>query len=282
MSETLEKARTAALTERIIKIGICVVVGCLGYWVEFEEGMIMSLVGFAVSFGVCWWAYSILEKNRAYAAFISLYKKEMIETALRGNYIFEEMQLEYDCGISENAVNESGLISADKFFSDCFISGKYNGISFVQADVHNVRGERGGYVLEYDGTYAVIPTELPDAVQTNIADKDVDISYIVSGKRYKTGNTEFDQAFKVYSTDADQAAGLLSPMMINKLMYIRQRMSGRMALTVKNGNMYIFMSRKKSPLKPGLFKKYDDEMKQSILAELSRVKLFIDAFSGEV
>ena len=119
-------------------------------------------------------------------------------------------------------------------------------------------------------------------MQTNIADKDVDISYIVSGKRYKTGNTEFDQAFKVYSTDADQAAGLLSPMMINKLMYIRQRMSGRMALTVKNGNMYIFMSRKKSPLKPGLFKKYDDEMKQSILAELSRVKLFIDAFSGEV
>lgn len=41
--------------------------------------------------------------------------------------------LEYDCGISENAVNESGLISANKFFLDCFISGKYNGISFVQA-----------------------------------------------------------------------------------------------------------------------------------------------------
>lgn len=55
-----------------------------------------------------------------------------------------------------------------------------------------------------------------------------------------------------------------------------------MALTLKNGNMYIFMSRKKSPLKPGPFKKYNDEMKQSILAELSRVKLFIDAFSVKV
>lgn len=59
-------------------------------------------------------------------------------------------------------------------------------------------------------------------------------------------------------------------------------MNGRMALTVKNGNMYIFMSCKKSPLKPGLFKKYNEEMRQSILSELSRVKLFIDAFSVEI
>lgn len=281
MSEELKKARIAALMERTIKIVICVAVGCLGYWAELDEGMVMSMVGFAVGFAICWWAYSILERNRAYAVFISLYKKEMIETALQGSYVFDEIKLEYNCGISEDAVNESGLISANNFFSDCFISGKYNGISFIQADVHNVRGEKGGYALEYDGTYAIIPTGLPDALQTNIADRDVDISYIVPGKQYKTGNAEFDQAFKVYSSDTEEAAGLLSPEVISKLMHIRQQMSGRMALTVKNGNMYIFMSRKKSPLKPGLFKKYDEGVKQGILAELSRIKLFIDAFSLE-
>lgn len=74
----------------------------------------------------------------------------------------------------------------------------------------------------------------------------------------------------------------MSSDVINKLLYIRQQMSGKMAVTVKDGNMFIFMSRKNSPLKPGLFKKYNDEMRQSILKELSRVQLFIDAFSDTV
>lgn len=74
----------------------------------------------------------------------------------------------------------------------------------------------------------------------------------------------------------------MSSEVINKLLYVRNNMSGRMAVTVKNGNMYIFMSRKNSPLKPGLFKKYNDEMRQSILKELTRVQLFIDAFSDVV
>lgn len=43
--------------------------------------------------------------------------------------------------------------------------------------------------------------------------------------------------------------------------------------------MYILLSGKKSVLKPRLFGKYDDTMKMEILKELSRAKLFIDAFS---
>lgn len=116
MNETLKEHVSRRLVERIVKIVICAVVGGFGYYVEFEKGVVMALVGFAVAFGVCWWAYSILSNNRAYAKFISLYKKEMIETALQGSYVFEEMQFEYDCGINEKAVDESGLIGANKFF----------------------------------------------------------------------------------------------------------------------------------------------------------------------
>lgn len=284
MGKELRKARIAAFTERFIKIAICAAVGCYGYYVKSEEGTVMALVTFAISFSVCWWAYSILKTNKAYAAFASLYKKELITSALYGNVLFEEMQFDYDCGINETAVDESGLIHTDRFFSDCFISGTYNGVSFIQADVRNLSNDKigrssGGYVLDYDGTLAVIPTSLPDASQTNIADRTIEISYLVSGKEYATGNAEFDKAFKVYSTDFHKAGKLLSPDFTHRLMRIKQQMDGKMAVTVKNGTMYIFMSRKNSPLKPGLFKKYNDEMKPRILSELSRVKLFIDAFS---
>lgn len=279
MSQNFESARSAALRERIIKFIICAVVGLAGFAVGLQESAVMAWIMLPVGFGIGWWAHSIIAKNKAYAKFVSLYKKEMIENALNGNSLFDEMYYDYASGINPNAINESGLISTDKLFSDCLIRGRYHGVPFVQADVRNLSGKSGGYTLEYDGTYAIIPTKLPDSLQTNIADKKVDISYIVSGASYITGNVEFDQAFKVYSTDHNKAAQLLSPEVVSKLLNIRQKIKGRIAITVKNGNIYIFMSRKDSPLKPGLFKKYDEEMKQDILLELSRIKLFIDAFS---
>lgn len=279
MSKEFEKARATAIRALIIKIAVCAVIGCLGFLTGAEENIALAFIMYAVAFGIGWWAYSILAKNRAYAKFVSIYKKEMIEMALNGSLLFDEMNFEYDCGINPDAVDESGLISTEKFFSDCLIRGSYNGVPFIQADVRNLRGEKGRYSLEYDGTYAIIPTNLPSSVQTNIADRKVDISYIVSGKSYSTGNTEFDQSFKIYSTDHNSAAQLLTSSVTNKLMNIRNSMNGSMAIAVKNGNMYIFMSRKDSPLKPNLFKKYDDEMRQSIISELSRIKLFINAFS---
>jgi len=279
MNDTLEKARAAALKERMIKIIVCAVVGLLGFISTVGESLMLGFAGFVICFLIGWSLYSFIAKNKAYAAFVSLYKKEMINTALGGSQLFEEMQFEYDCGVNSKAINESGMLNADQLFSDCFISGKYNGTSFVQADVRNIRRDRQGNILEYDGTYVIIPTKLPDATQTNIYDSKLDISYTISGKGYNTGSSEFDKAFKVYTTNAEKAGLLLSSEVINKFLYIRQHMSGEMAVTVKNGNMYIFMSRKNSPLKPGLFKKYNDEMRQSILNELSRVKLFIDAFS---
>lgn len=284
MGQQLKKARIAAFTERFIKIAICAAIGCYGYYIKTDEGTVMALVTFAVCFGVGWWAYSILKSDKAYAAFAAIYKKELVESALLGNALFEEMEFEYDCGINENAVIESGLIPSDRFYSDCFIRATYNGVSFIQADVRNLSNDRigrksGGYVLDYDGTLAIIPTNLPDACQTNIADRNVDISYLISGKEYTTGNADFDKAFKVYATHSHKAKKLLTPDFTRSLMRIRSQMGGRMAVTVKDGTMYIFMSRKNSPLKPGLFKKYNDGMKQDILSELSRVKLFIDAFS---
>lgn len=186
MNDTLEMARAAALKERMTKMVVCAAVGFLGFISVVRQNLILGLAGFGIGFLFCWTIYSALSKNKAYAAFVSLYKKEMINTALGGGQIFEEMQFDYNCGVNSRAINDSGMISADQLFSDCFISGKYRGIPFIQADVRNIRRDRQGNSLEYDGTYAIIPTKLPDSTQTNIYDRKVDISYTIRGKGYKT------------------------------------------------------------------------------------------------
>lgn len=52
-----------------------------------------------------------------------------------------------------------------------------------------------------------------------------------------------------------------------------------MLLTVKDGKLYLFLSRKGSVLKPNLLKTYDDSMRESVIKELSRAKIFIKYLS---
>ena len=143
----------------------------------------------------------------------------------------------------------SGLVSANKFFSDCYISGDFNGIKFYQSDIRNIRADRNGQTLEYDGTFIAFPTSLPDATQTNIYHRDVDCSIILPGKEYKTGRSDFASAFKVATNQPQKAQMLLNDTFMSNLLYLQSLTERKIALTVKNGWIYILMPNKKSVLR---------------------------------
>lgn len=287
MSNELERLRKAAIVNRVIKYCVCfgapilVVIAANVYVGEITVKTILgSIIGFAVVYGMASMLWAGIANNKAYAQYVSLYKKEMIQAALNGSPLYEQMQFDYNCGLKPEFVNQTGLIKANSFFSDCYLSGKYNGVSFFQADVRNVSGEhRQGYTLEYDGTLIAIPTTLPDATQTNVYHRDVDCSILVPGAKIRSGNGDFDKAFEVSSNCEQKAKELLNGDFVRKMLTIQGQINSKIALTVKNGWMYIFMPNKKSVLKPRLFGKYEDSMKMEIIKELSRAKLFMDAFS---
>jgi len=152
-------------------------------------------------------------------------------------------------------------------------------VKFFQADVRNVASNGNGYVVEYDGTLIAIPTVLPDATQTNIYHKNIECSVVVPGKEISKGNAEFDNTFKVATSSSQKAKALVTNDFSTKLLYVQAQINSTINLTVKDGWMYILLPNKKSVLKPRLFGKYDDSMKADIIKELSRAKLFMDAFS---
>ncbi len=286
MSNELEQLRKAAIKSRVIKYCVClgIPVLCMAMFAsgqgEITVGTFFGFImGVAILYGFASVLWAAIAKNRAYAQYVSLYKKEMIQAALNGSTLYEQMEFDYNCGIKPEIVNQTGLITASRFFSDCYLSGVYNGVSFFQADVRNVRGQRGGYVLEYEGTFLVIPTTLPDVTQTNVYHRAVDCSILVPGSSIRSGNNDFDKAFEVSSNCKDKAKELLSGDFVTKLLAIQAQMDSKIALTIKNGRMYILLPNKKSVLKPKLFGKYDDSMKMEVIRELNRAKLFIDAFS---
>uniref|UniRef100_UPI00405731A5 DUF3137 domain-containing protein n=1 Tax=Acetatifactor sp. TaxID=1872090 RepID=UPI00405731A5 len=287
MSEELKKARAAAIRSRIIKWTVCI--GCgllpalLTWWAsdfELDElgGPIMI---FLILYGLASMLWATFSKNRAVAYFQSIYKQEMIHVAIGDSKLYDEMDFQPFSGLNPQAVRESGLLTTSRFSSDCCIQGKHNGVPFICADIRNVVGQKNqGYHVEYDGTFYIFSVKLPDAAQTNIYNKDVDINLILPGKNFvPTGSPAFNQLFKISTNNQQAAAALITPDFMNKLLMLQNKMNGRIALSVKNGQMYLFISKHKSVLKPSYSKEYDSSMNAAIIEELSRIKLFIEAFS---
>ncbi len=279
MSQELEKARKAAIMNRVIKYAICFGLPLFGFLFGIAEENFWVGVGAYLLF--CFilsslWAF--LSKNKALAQYRSLFKKEMIELALNGGTIYENMEYQYDAGIDPQIVNRSGLLTTDRYFSDCYISATYQGVKFVQADIRNVHNSQNGSTLEYDGTFIAFPTTLPDATQTNIYHKDADISVVLPGKKYQTARQDFNGVFKVSSSDHDKAGSLLNDEFINRLLKLQSQTPRKIVMTVKQGWVYAFLPNRNSVLKPKLFAKYDDSMKQAILQELCLAQQFISAF----
>ena len=281
MSQEFEQVRRAAIMNRVLKWVICLgipfLVVLLG--IAMKDGAIAGGGGiFTFIIVHSLWAY--LAKNRALAVFRSMYKKEMIERALNGGVLYENMTIDYNAGMNPGFVAKSGMLGTDKFFSDCYISGVFNGVQFYQADIRNVRADRDGQHLEYDGTFIAFPTSLPSATQTNIYHKDVDCSIILPGvnSHVKIGRKDFDDVFKIATSNQPAMQTLVNDTFMNNLLYVQSLTERKIAMTVKNGWVYILMPNKKSVLKPKLFKKYDDTMKNAILMELCLPQYFINAF----
>ena len=279
MSKELEAARKAAILNRVMKWVVCLGLPLIAVIIGIvqKDAGVAAGGGFIV-FIIVYSLWAFLAKNKALARFRSMYKKEMIELALNGGALYENMEFQYNAGLTPDFVRGSGLVSANKFFSDCYISGDFNGIKFYQSDIRNIRADRNGQTLEYDGTFIAFPTSLPDATQTNIYHRDVDCSIILPGKEYKTGRSDFAGAFKVATNQPQKAQMLLNDTFMSNLLYLQSLTERKIALTVKNGWIYILMPNKKSVLKPRLFAKYDDTMKSAILRELSLAQYFINAF----
>lgn len=281
MSKELEAARSAAIRSKIIGYVVCAIFPLLIaiYAITEEESIFMGIGMFVVFYCMARVLYAAVCKNKAYAQFVTLYKKEMITEALNGAQLYDELNFDFESGIDPNVVNRTGLITANRYFSDCYMSGVHNGTRFIQAAVRNVRGERGGYVLEYDGTLLIVPVNLPNLTETTVYNKNVDISVILHGVKYKTGNSEFDKIFNVYSNKNEEAKSLLTEEFTHKLLDVQNHMKSRIALTIKDGYMYVFLSKHGSNLKPKLWGKYDESARQEIINELNRAKLIIDAFA---
>jgi len=90
---------------------------------------------------------------------------------------------------------------------------------------------------------------------------------------------------KVYCEDREAVKKLLTEDFQQRLLKWNIELWRAFALTIQHGYLYVYIEDKKSPLKPKLFKKYTEEIKEDILKELSMAGRIIDGLilkEGEI
>lgn len=244
-----------------------------------EAEVLITFLSFG--FGLLIWlmGWNCFDRHRTDIAFFGQYKGYMITKAIGDFKLYDEMSFQPEKGFPERLIQSIGLQSTRRYSSDTYISGKHKGVAFEQADIRNWNIEEFGrnrwiYCLEYSGTQYVIKTDFPHTPQTNMACGDM--SFLIRGERFYTGNDEFDSLMKIYTADAERAGKLFTSEFQYRLLELYKSTQRRFLLTVKNGYLYLFIPDRKSPLKPRLFKRYTDEMRASILEELRIAGKIID------
>lgn len=280
MNTQLEELRKKALKsknkEKLLFIvpAVLVAIATIASGENFIVGIALGVI-IAVMIRI---VYLFLSKDNSLELYTTAYKKEMVTGALNGQQIYDNLQFEFEKGFKPEVVVLSGFLEVRAFYSDCYMSASYKGVDFAQADITSFYYWNAVKITNYSGTYFMIPISYQEPAVTLIKNKKADISSILPGSQYRKLSGEFEQLFEVYSTDA-AVASLLTPEFMSKLVNIQNKITGRIVLSVKNGWMYIFITKDGSKLKPKLSDELDTSANQAVIEELSRAKYFIDAFS---
>ena len=283
MNKEFLHAHNRYLLKLICRYGLGIGLGILlVVWMyePTEEDALFYSLGILVLWFVLWLrGWCIFDRHRADRNFHKQYKKHMIDNALQGESLYDDISFQYDAGFSKNFMETIGMLSVRRFRSDCSISGKYKGIEFMQADICNWDNFKLGInnyiiVLDYSGTLYAVKTNWPSDPPIHIFHGDM--SYITRAEQRYTGNVAFDREMKVYCEDREAVKKLLTEDFQQRLLKWNIELWRAFALTIQHGYLYVYIEDKKSPLKPKLFKKYTEEMKEDILKELSMAGRIID------
>lgn len=117
------------------------------------------LAGTAILLFLWFIPWEIYEKRETNSE--NVYRRVVLENAASANSEFEDLQFVSDTGFQPDfVVNYSPISPSERFRSDSYMTGKYNGVYFEKAHVNDFDGES-----EYSGTLYVIHLDVEDDVE---------------------------------------------------------------------------------------------------------------------
>lgn len=187
------------------------------------------------------------------------YKNYVVHRAI-GNEV-QELVYEPYFGMPQSVYKDLGVISLGNIYrTEDLITGKYNDVYFAQSDLvveyESGSEENNDYkiVTYFKGRW--IGIEYPKKFTGTVVI--TDNSFAHSPKRkdlehVELENINFNRMFTVRSNDTHLVYYLLTPQIMERLMYLRQNARGNVVASFKDGILHIFINNGKDSFEPNKY-----------------------------
>lgn len=206
--------------------------------------------------------------------FKQVYVKQELEK------IFPDSQYYYDKGFSENEVVDSGLRSkCDRYASEDLIVGSFDDVHFrcsdvVQKDVRST-GKTTTVVTVFQGRFYLF--DFPKRFRHNLLLLQPMQFRPFSGfTKVKMESMEFNSSLKVYARDEHEAFYILTPQLMERLIYMDQKYASKITFSFLDKKLYIAIDSRTDSFDIKAFKEVNSSILSEYREELNDIKAFIE------
>ena len=224
----------------------------------------------------------------------NLFKSIFVEKAL--NNLFDDLIYEPEKGLPYDVIASTNMMNmGDRYESEDYVSAKYKGIKFEQADVHieeeyTTTDSDGNtsthYVTIFKGRWLVFDFNKNFKANVQISEKGFGNSKVKRFfgkkeerfKRVKMESEEFNKKFKVYAQDEHEAFYLITPALMERIERLVKGNKGRFLFCFVDNRLHIGVYNHKSSFEPtSVFKQLDIKViEENISEDIRVITQFVD------
>jgi hypothetical protein len=211
--------------------------------------------------------------NRTYRKWYTRFKQDIIGSTIR--FIHPDLQFDHNRGISREVFRGSRIYlqSFNKYMTDDLVWGKVDATDISFAEVHAIQVTRSKnnrsettifrgvfFVADFHKHFHGQTYVLPDMAERHLGGLGRFLQSINMARpsAVRMEDTDFESFFSVYSTDQVEARYLLTPVLMEQLVALRQRVGSDIGLSFIDSKVYLTMPERKPLLEPRFWKKMDN------------------------
>lgn len=287
-SKIIKKNRICNLISIISLIVILLATLFIFLRLNVEEITLIVLL-LELVFGLC---ISIITKTIVNGKSISKFKKEykniFVLEALKSN--FEDLIYEFENGLSEYKIRETGLLdTGDRFSSNDYISGSYKNIKFEQSDIHIE--EKHEYVDKDGNSTTWWETILKGRLMIFDFNKNFIANMLVVSSGFPKGallrnkklskvemeDIEFNNKFNVYSNLEHDVFYILTPHFMEKMRKIYNELKDEIMFGFLDNKLYVAVDNREDSFEYNVFEPIDEkEINNNITKDIKLITDFVN------
>ena len=201
----------------------------------------VPLAYLAVSVAIFWVAGKESKLKKEYQA---LYKSTFVTKVL--SEIFQNVHYDWRAGFPSQLVSDMGLCRmGNRFYSEDYLSGSYNGVPFEQADVkvqYHHSGKISHNTTYFEGRMFIFDYPYKQVFSVQAFSQDFNFRCTnpegFRAKKIEMESEQFNRNFDIYAVQDIDAFYVMTPQMIEKLMAIKNRYP-RMAVRFRANKLFV-------------------------------------------